>query len=528
MTVTVLQRILFVAGMIALSARPSYSAGSDPSEALYDPDHVLNISITLDPRDWDRLRFQIPDYVNSFGFDCEGSIDGTPYDYFPADITIDGESITDAGVRKKGLYGSLSTTRPSLKISFNEYSADRSYHGIKNITLNNNRQDPSLLKQCLSYRLFADAGVPASRCNFAHVFVNGSDLGIYSNVEPVKKDFLKRNFRDGSGNLYEGTLADFRPITEWTSRLQKKTNSREDDWTDVTELIRVLELPDHELLDSLERILAIDAFITFWAMEVLIGHSDGYTTNTNNYYFYHNPVSGTFEFIPWGLDITLSPDDDDEHPSEPLSVKANSIIARRLYRLPETRGKYISTMEALLDTVWDSEALLAQLQHLEGLLRPYLPPDEQDRFSGAVGTVRRFISNRESVIRTELLEGPPDWNFPLRESSCLRLSQCFIATAAFGSPLEGRVHILREFRDSYIGTNAPGRMLLKLYCRYSPPLARYIAGRPVLRAVIRAMLVPLAAFAGLALHVGIIPLAAVMLLAGLCTGLVCVCRARQP
>jgi hypothetical protein len=37
------------------------------------------------------------------------------------------------------------------------------------MTLNNNKQDPSAIHQCLGYAVFADAGVPAPRCNFAHV-----------------------------------------------------------------------------------------------------------------------------------------------------------------------------------------------------------------------------------------------------------------------------------------------------------------------------------------------------------------------
>ena len=45
--------------------------------------------------------------------------------------------------------------------------------------------------------MFEKAGLPAPRCNFARVSMNGEDLGIYVHVEPVKKAFLRDNFRNG-------------------------------------------------------------------------------------------------------------------------------------------------------------------------------------------------------------------------------------------------------------------------------------------------------------------------------------------
>ncbi|MBN2324889.1 MAG: hypothetical protein JXQ30_14260 [Spirochaetes bacterium] len=71
-------------------------------------------------------------------------------------------------------------------------------------------------------------------------------------------------------------------------------------------------------------------------------------------------------------------------------------------------------------------------------------------------------------------------------------SGCFIATAAFGSPFERHVTTLVRFRDEYLLPNGPGRAFVGLYYRYSPPFAAIIAKRPVLRAFVRAGLLPLA------------------------------------
>jgi M6 family metalloprotease-like protein len=68
---------------------------------------------------------------------------------------------------------------------------------------------------------------------------------------------------------------------------------------------------------------------------------------------------------------------------------------------------------------------------------------------------------------------------------------CFIATAAFGTPMAQQVIILCKFRDKYLLTNTCGRKFVELYYEYSPPLANYIAARDALRSVVRICLIPL-------------------------------------
>jgi hypothetical protein len=77
---------------------------------------------------------------------------------------------------------------------------------------------------------------------------------------------------------------------------------------------------------------------------------------------------------------------------------------------------------------------------------------------------------------------------------------CFIATAAYGTPFEGHVMILRQFRDVYLLPTRIGRALVDFYWKYSPPLADFIAKHDSLRAAVRVGLASVVGIAYVALH----------------------------
>lgn len=76
---------------------------------------------------------------------------------------------------------------------------------------------------------------------------------------------------------------------------------------------------------------------------------------------------------------------------------------------------------------------------------------------------------------------------------------CFVATAAFGSPMQREVALLRGFRDRMLTPHPVGRALVSLYYAASPPLARALARSDGLRAGVRALLAPEVALAQAAL-----------------------------
>ncbi len=367
------------------------------ADGLFDPSRVLEIEIDIDPKDWDELRGVSRDLFSSLVADTPAK---SPFNYVKGDVTIDGKRIKNVGIRKKGFLGSLDKSRPSLKIRFDKYQDQQPFGSLNRLTLNNNKQDDSKLSQYLSYKLFADAGVPAPRCNFAEVIVNGKSLGVYSHVESVKPAMLQRIFGDGTGLLAEGTLADVLPAAK--NRFEYK--SKPDKKTGIDRLTKVLDASELDIVE-LEKTLNIDSFIRFWATESMIGFWDGYTHNQNNFFIYENPEDSRLCFMPWGTDsafTTYVPRIID--PIKNLSVHTNSAVANRLYHHPQMRERYASALRKILATHWDEQKLLDEVDRVENLLSDHVLSER--KLNGGTDRVRGFIRTRREAIEKKLEQWP--------------------------------------------------------------------------------------------------------------------------
>ena len=108
--------------------------------------------------------------------------------------------------------------------------------------------------------------------------------------------------------------------------------------------------------------------------------------------------------------------------------------------------------------------------------------------SGTTNPIRITMDSDKSVTATFSVKTTDDGDGAGKKDGC------FIATAAYGSPLHSYVKILRDFRDTYLMPTKLGRVLIDLYYKYSPWVADVIAKHKVLRVAVRISLLPLIAF----------------------------------
>ena len=272
------------------------------------------------------------------------------FNWYSGNISIDGLNISNVGIRKKGFLGSIFSEAPSIKIETNKYVTGQYLGTTKSITLNNNAQDTTRVTTCLNARVFELAGYPAPRCNLASVTINGQAMGAYSHLETIDRDFLIRQFGNDNGHLYEGQLVDF-----WQNclpRWEPKTKQTNSFGQPLLTMIKTLDqVTDELLVEKLSQHLNLKRFITFWALEIILGHNDGYTSNQNNFFIYLDPDdNGRITFIPWGFE------NGSNYESE-WSVESyfQSRLPNRLSRIPEVIIQLENEMNLLLKQAWKNE-----------------------------------------------------------------------------------------------------------------------------------------------------------------------------
>lgn len=137
----------------------------------------------------------------------------TNEEYTPCTVVIDNESYKNVAIRAKGNTSltqvkSYGNNRYSFKIEFDHYDSTKTYHGLDKLCLNNIIQDNTYLKDYLTYKMMASAGVPSPLVSFVYITLNGEDFGLYLAVEGVEEAFLERNYGNDYGELYKPDSSD--------------------------------------------------------------------------------------------------------------------------------------------------------------------------------------------------------------------------------------------------------------------------------------------------------------------------------
>ena len=217
--------------------------------------------------------------------------------------------------------------------------------------------------------------------------MNGKYLGIYSNVEPVGKAFLQRQFGNANGSLYEGGGADFQPHA--LGGFARKMSKTPDDKQPLKEVAELFSTDGNVAMDQLAKRVDLDQFLKFWVAEVLLGHWDGYAGNRNNFFVYLEPKSHRFQFLPWGTDGTFSGNIFIKE-QVPKIIKARGRLCSALYQDPVYRQRYLKLLAGQLDGWWHEQDLIDEADRIATLLRPHLHISE-GVFDAAVDALKLYI-----------------------------------------------------------------------------------------------------------------------------------------
>ena len=142
---------------------------------------------------------------------------------------------------------------------------------------------------------------------------------------------------------------------------------------------------------------------------------------------------------------------------------------------------------------------------LDGVKKDDATVDAESRYEldvpGEVGDDGKIVSFKVAGVQanqtTAWVSGELDYDFNLTIAALPNGSpfpfpfpfECFIATAAYGTPTVEQIDVLREFRDAVMLKGIVGSQFVALYYRLSPPIADFMARSDLLRTPVRELLV---------------------------------------
>lgn len=300
----------------------------DPSDRMFRTDSVLSIEISLSDAGW-------------------VSLNNDPYTWVEASVGVGGAWYDTVGLRIKGQWGSLRNLdqKAAFRVDLDRYVSGQEHRGLGSFTLNNMVQDRSYFHERTAYRLMRALGTPAPRTAYAAVWLNGEYRGLYLFVESPDERFLARWFDDPDGNLYEGEYGQDLTWDHLSSLDQDEQGA--DGVTDRSDLAALAEVlaggPNPARVDDFRARVDVERTAGTFAAEVLTGHWDGYFYYPNNWRAYHEPDTGRFTVLAWGMDQTFGWNGDPWSPS--------GAVAQWMVAVPELRTEYNASLLRTADAL---------------------------------------------------------------------------------------------------------------------------------------------------------------------------------
>jgi spore coat protein H len=325
-----------------------------------------------------------------------------PRKYVKCNLKEDGKAAgKDVGIHVKGAAGSTRTIddKPGLTLNMNRFRKGQRYHGIDKWHLANSVQDGTYLHELITGEMFRQAGVPASRVTHAVVKINGRKCGLYYLKEGYDRGFLRRNFGNDDGNLYDGGF--LRDIDQALHRLSGRGPAKHED---LKAVVKACGLRDKDKrFEALEKLVDMDRFISFLCVEMITCDWDGYPRNRNNYRIYGDPKTKKLVFFASGLDqmfndvnLTIFPD-------------YQGVLAKAVIETKEGRKRYLARLGELLKKALKADELAKKLEAAAKPVQAALKDTDKNlardmpkHAKNVAATIKQRLANVEKQLKREL------------------------------------------------------------------------------------------------------------------------------
>jgi len=414
----------------------THGYGATPDyDVVFNQTEVQRLDFVIEADYWEVMQ---DDIEALYGGNVMGTTE-TPV-YVPAQMYHNGKQWYDVGLRYKGnsslrdAYQNGSGKLP-FRIEMNHFENEnvningQTFYGFTQLSLSSNYKDDSYIHEKVAADVFRSYGVPAPQTAFYRIYVDFGDgptyFGLYTMVEVVfDTPMLNAHFGSSVGNCYkpDGDGAKFNDISAVTEEYFPNKNNEGASLDDISQFVSAL-LDDTRTSNptqwrsNLENTLDMDQFLKWLAVNTTIQNWDTYGKMTHNFYFYNDPSSNKFVWIPWDnneafaepaggpggssvLDFDFS--NLDTGPPGPDGDPAWPLITY-LYNDPVYKAQYDGYIDDFIATVSTAD-LSNRFSTAHNLIEPYVTGADGEiagytsfntaLFNSSVSDLNSFISTR--------------------------------------------------------------------------------------------------------------------------------------
>jgi hypothetical protein len=384
------------------------SAQSWPT--VFDPLVLRTFNLTLDPADWDTIRFDTTNEIE-----------------VPAQFWADNEAPILVSVRRKSSRALPSEANPlkiGLKIDINELVSGQQWHGLAKLSLEN-AGDISALYEGMAWQLhqltanaqfYGPEAYPAL-ANWVKVTINGDNVGVYTNVEQRDTQFLRNRGIRVSGQtwLYEVDDIDSWSLESGDPHSSTFTTLCYSPFSPTGKgKTAACPTPADNILESrLDDLIEVDAMLAQGAVDAFIDNPDGLFSHGKNFFFADFAHSGLKRrYYPWDLDAVFRSATANIYGKAGRHGVTQSPYQRILLNHAGLRARYNAILSAMVapEGPLSETSVNAFLDALEPVLAPALAADPFVSEPPAVtfGALRTWMSQRVANVQAQIqANGPP-------------------------------------------------------------------------------------------------------------------------
>ncbi|ORX55228.1 hypothetical protein BCR36DRAFT_581274 [Piromyces finnis] len=293
-------KFFFVLSLLVSTVLCSYLSGLERSFAEADF-KMIDLYFTIPTTEVDKLLQIVQIAENQVANGQAKNLQDFIYKEASLAIKMNGQETLFENVTFKtgGMYA-----RSNDKVGYN-IKLNEKFLGRKQIRIRPDPNDMAYMRSKISCDIANRIGLPSIQSAYARLYINNEYWGLYTVMDTIKTSWVKQTFKPAAEEVTNLIQCKYDGMTLKPGSESLCMNANEDypDMTSFNEFVR--QVSSATTIEELEKIMDVDVFLKFMAMEWLIGSFDHFLVLGHNFYFYKRESDNKWVIIEYDYDNTF-------------------------------------------------------------------------------------------------------------------------------------------------------------------------------------------------------------------------------